>query len=466
MFTPASRPQAAKLPPPTETRRGHGLDRQPPAGAAARGPGKPPIAPRLPMGFERWTEMGSEKLTLWISAHTPRAGSRAGLGTPASSPGGGLQTGTARRRRADDTTPNTLTARDSGNADQFLSMGFENVPLGVIGCRRRGRLTGSGGLSVGSAAGDEFRDGRVGRGRRERSDRRSAPDARAASPGRLRWGSRPLFGVLPRRNLPERLCQVAALPHPVTVPPDVHDVAVVEQPMQQRRRHHLVPEDRPPLLGLPARGQYRRGSPVGLADLLEDEGRPVPVQRPVADLVHHQQGVMGEDPQPPHPRRVQQHHDLFPLAEVRLVELARRPEEGRTASNPGARARPRYPVADFCRRRTPPLAIRIKQEGRNSYLETDTIADWVKAISMGLAVKGPPALREIFALPDNLDDFETTEHVLAAADRLRADLRRKRRRSRPASSRRGVVRRADTRLGRARGKPGPSPSPRRRSARD
>ena len=42
--------------------------------------------------------------------------------------------------------------------------------------------------------------------------------------------------------------QVAAVTHPVTVPPDVHEVAVVEQPIQKRRRHHLISEDRPPLL--------------------------------------------------------------------------------------------------------------------------------------------------------------------------------------------------------------------------
>ena len=57
-----------------------------------------------------------------------------------------------------------------------------------------------------------------------------------------------MFGVLPRRNLRERLRQVAALAHPVTVPPDVHDLAAVEQTIEDGRRHHLVPEDRFPLL--------------------------------------------------------------------------------------------------------------------------------------------------------------------------------------------------------------------------
>ena len=121
--------------------------------------------------------------------------------------------------------------------------------FGVIGCRRRGGLTGSGGVAVGEVAGGEFRDGRVGRGRRERSDRGPAPDARAASPGRLGLGNRPWSGGLPRRNLPERRRQVAALPHPVAVPSDLREVAAVEQPIEDRRRHHLVRADRFPLLG-------------------------------------------------------------------------------------------------------------------------------------------------------------------------------------------------------------------------
>ena len=42
------------------------------------------------------------------------------------------------------------------------------------------------------------------------------------------------------------------------------------------------------------------------------------------------------------------------------------------------------------------MAIRLKREGRKRYLETDTIADWVEALSMGLPIKGPPAFAKLF----------------------------------------------------------------------
>ena len=64
------------------------------------------------------------------------------------------------------------------------------------------------------------------------------------------------------------------------------------------------------------------------------------------------------------------------------------------------------------------MAIRIREQGSNHYFEAETIADWVEAISMGLPVKAPPAIRGIFAVPDNLDDFATTEQVLLVAERL------------------------------------------------
>ena len=45
------------------------------------------------------------------------------------------------------------------------------------------------------------------------------------------------------------------------------------------------------------------------------------------------------------------------------------------------------------------MAIRLKREGRKRYLETDTIADWVEALSMGLPIKGPPAFAKLFGTP-------------------------------------------------------------------
>ena len=45
----------------------------------------------------------------------------------------------------------------------------------------------------------------------------------------------------------QRLPEVRVLPHAVTIAPDPHDVAVVDEPIDERRRHDLVAKDRPPL---------------------------------------------------------------------------------------------------------------------------------------------------------------------------------------------------------------------------
>ena len=69
------------------------------------------------------------------------------------------------------------------------------------------------------------------------------------------------------------------------------------------------------------------------------------------------------------------------------------------------------------------MAIRIKREGRKTYVETDTIADWIEALSLGWPIKGPPAFAKLFGLlPDNLDDFDSVEEILAWADKRREEI--------------------------------------------
>ena len=69
------------------------------------------------------------------------------------------------------------------------------------------------------------------------------------------------------------------------------------------------------------------------------------------------------------------------------------------------------------------MAIRLKREGRKRYLETDTIADWIEALSMGLPIKGPPAFANLFGpLPENLDDFDSVEEIMAWADKRREEI--------------------------------------------
>ena len=186
---------------------------------------------------------------------------------------------------------------------------------------------------------------------------------------------------------------------------------MVEQPIQRRRRYHLVPEDRPPLLEPLVRSQHRGRSLVALIDELEEERGPVPGHRRVARISHthgpkrtpgnrnlltrktvtreariptdltacrmgdtdfqlvavkeqvsqvrhharwrRRSGSPHRENWPevgvPLPARrsawwlgrhapAQKHHDLLPLEEVLLVELAWRPEGGRTACNHRSRS--------------------------------------------------------------------------------------------------------------------------------
>ena len=58
--------------------------------------------------------------------------------------------------------------------------------------------------------------------------------------------------------------------HPVAVAPDVDDVAVVQQPIDERRGHHLVAEHLAPLVEILVRGQHRRCLLVAGVDELEE----------------------------------------------------------------------------------------------------------------------------------------------------------------------------------------------------
>jgi hypothetical protein len=49
----------------------------------------------------------------------------------------------------------------------------------------------------------------------------------------------------------ERLPQLGVLPQAVAVAADGHQVAVVDEPIDERRRHHVVTEDLAPVLKSP-----------------------------------------------------------------------------------------------------------------------------------------------------------------------------------------------------------------------
>lgn len=52
--------------------------------------------------------------------------------------------------------------------------------------------------------------------------------------------------------LPSPALEVAVMPDPVAVPTDQHDVAVVQHPVNQSRRHHLIAGDPVPLADVPS----------------------------------------------------------------------------------------------------------------------------------------------------------------------------------------------------------------------
>ena len=67
------------------------------------------------------------------------------------------------------------------------------------------------------------------------------------------------------------------------------DVAMVQQPVDERRRHDLVAEHGAPFLEALVRGQHRRRPLVPGVDQLEEEHGAVLGDRKVADLVDHEQ---------------------------------------------------------------------------------------------------------------------------------------------------------------------------------
>ena len=94
------------------------------------------------------------------------------------------------------------------------------------------------------------------------------------------------------------LQQVLMIPHRVAVAPDVDDVAVVYETVDESGGHHLVAKHTSPLLEALVGGQHCRRPLVASVDELEEEHGAVLVDRQVADLVDHQQCRMRQHAQP------------------------------------------------------------------------------------------------------------------------------------------------------------------------
>ena len=83
--------------------------------------------------------------------------------------------------------------------------------------------------------------------------------------------------------------QVSVVPHPKAVAPDVDDVTVMDEPVDQRRRHHVVAEDLAPFLEALVRGQHGGCVFVATGHELKEEHRPRASDGEVADLIDDQQ---------------------------------------------------------------------------------------------------------------------------------------------------------------------------------
>ncbi len=98
-------------------------------------------------------------------------------------------------------------------------------------------------------------------GRRERSDRRPDGNARQS----VRTCSR---GACPDAILVGPAAkQVLMHPHSVAVPPNVNNVAMVKETINQRCGHNLIPKYAPPVLETLVRRQHCRGALVACVSM-------------------------------------------------------------------------------------------------------------------------------------------------------------------------------------------------------
>lgn len=79
------------------------------------------------------------------------------------------------------------------------------------------------------------------------------------------------------------------LSHAIAVSPDVHDVAVVYEPVDECCRHYIVAKDLSPLLETFVRRQDGRGALVSAGHELKEEHRSGPADREIADLVDEEE---------------------------------------------------------------------------------------------------------------------------------------------------------------------------------
>ena len=93
----------------------------------------------------------------------------------------------------------------------------------------------------------------------------------------------------------EDLGEVGVLAHPVAAAADVDDMAVMQQPVDERSGHDLVAQNLAPLLEAFIGGQHSGCALIAPVDELEEEHGAGLTDRQVADLVDDQERGIGED---------------------------------------------------------------------------------------------------------------------------------------------------------------------------
>src|SRR5918996_909469 len=134
---------------------------------------------------------------------------------------------------------------------------------------------------------------------------REGPAGRAPSSARRRpaggtcgptWASRGSCGRRQLVRLARRLEQAGAalLAQPIAVAADGDDVAVMEEAVEDRRRHHRIAEHRPPLADRTVARDQHAAALVAPRDQLEEQVRGVGLERQVAELVDDEEPRLGE----------------------------------------------------------------------------------------------------------------------------------------------------------------------------
>ena len=93
--------------------------------------------------------------------------------------------------------------------------------------------------------------------------------------------------------------RAAFLTQPVAVAPDGDDLAVVQQPVEYRRRHYRIAKHAAPLANCAVAGDQHRAALVAPRDQLEEQMRGVGLEQQIAEFVDNQQLGLGEEAEPP-----------------------------------------------------------------------------------------------------------------------------------------------------------------------